>query len=301
MLRIVPLYYALCIVALIIVPMIPALTTFAPRGDGATLYYWLFLQNFIELLSVKQSDLLAVSWSLAIEEQFYLVWPFLIWALGADRSLYAVWAIFVGQLVLRNVLYTMGISAEALYSWSFTHLDGITLGSILAIAWSDRQRYSGLLHWLRVQTWVTAPIFIALGIYASFNPVPRHVSYHPTMVTVGYALCGLMFTGVLLCCLERDNAFTHLFRGKVIRSCGRYSYAMYLSHFPVLWVLGQLMPGFHGTAHPARVLIASAFVITYVLSALSWHLAEKHILALKRYFPFSGKRNVGALSETATV
>ncbi len=48
MLRIFPLYYALCIVALIIVPMIPKLTDFAPQGDGVTLYYWLFLQNFIE-------------------------------------------------------------------------------------------------------------------------------------------------------------------------------------------------------------------------------------------------------------
>lgn len=295
-LRIFPLYYGLCIIALVVVPfvilpLVPGMAGLAPSSNGHTVYYWLFLNNFVDILAIAKTRLLTVTWSLATEEQFYLVWPFLIWSVSSTKAFYAICAIFVGQFVLRNVLYAYGTSTEALYYWSFTHLDGIALGSILGIAWSDRQKWSGVLRALRLQVWITVPALIALAVYAALNPVTWHISFHPTMVTVGFTLCALVFTGLLLNCLERDNWVTRVFRARALQSCGRYSYAMYLLHFPIflgvakaMSVLGQGKVG-EQALQPA--IIITAFLVTYALSALSWHAMESRVLALKRFFPFT--------------
>lgn len=293
-LRIFPLYYGLCLVSLVIVPAVagPAEPRPGPDGGGRTIWYWVFLQNFVGILDVAHNRTLSVTWSLAVEEHFYLVWPLLVWALGAAASLRAILVVFVGQFAARNALYALGTPAEALHAWSFTHLDGIALGSALAIAWSDRSRYAGLLRAIRVQTWVSAPAWAALVAVASLDPVVWDTAYHPAMVTVGYTVCSLAFAGLLLNCLERDGPAARLFASKALRSCGRYSYAMYLLHFPVLSLAtaaaGRFVPGEAAGGEALRLAVAAvSLAATYGLSALSWHVLEKRVLALKRFFPYA--------------
>ena len=292
-LRILPLYYGLCLVSLVILPAVAGLAEQRPAPDGGggqAIWYWLFLQNFAGILEVERNRTLSVTWSLAVEEHFYLVWPLLVWALGAAVSLRAILVVLVGQFVARNVLFALGTPAESLHAWSFTHLDGIALGSVLAIAWSDRRRYGGLLRAIRVQTWVSAPAWTALVGVVSFNPVTWDTAYHPAMVTVGYTVCSLAFSGLLLNCLERDGLAARLFASRPLRACGRYSYAMYLLHFPVLSLVtaaSRFAPGATADGEALRVAVAAvSLAATYALSALSWHVLEKRVLALKRFFPY---------------
>jgi peptidoglycan/LPS O-acetylase OafA/YrhL len=72
-----------------------------------------------------------------------------------------------------------------------------------------------------------------------------------------------------------------------LRSAGKYSYAMYVFHFPITKLLGTRLLGPAATAHSATIAVlyaAAVTVVTYLCAWLSYHLYEQHFLRLKRYF-----------------
>jgi peptidoglycan/LPS O-acetylase OafA/YrhL len=298
-LRIWPLYYGLCALAIIIIPAIHidyfSRSSYFWTSDGDTFYYWVFLNNFYNILPIRQNTpFLLATWSLGIEEQFYLIWPLLIWRLGARAALRAILIVFVTTILLRNALYFGGYaSAETVYYMTFTHLDGIAIGSILSIAWVKRNNFSVLLQLFRLQLYVSAPLLLLISAYCSLYPSGlSHISLHPIMIAAGYTLCALTFSGLLLNCIDRDNVVTNLFNLSVLRSCGRYSYAMYLFHFPILFFVVILIRRLGAdSGRWFQILIGptvaiTGLFVTYLAAALSWHALERRVLALKRFLPF---------------
>lgn len=106
-LRIWPLYFSLRIATIVILPAIPQFSShhFFSTERGGSAYYWLFLNNFWSVLPIRGYIFLAVTWSLAIEEQFYLVWPLIIWFFSPRRAFYVAVGMISGTAILRNILY----------------------------------------------------------------------------------------------------------------------------------------------------------------------------------------------------
>jgi peptidoglycan/LPS O-acetylase OafA/YrhL len=111
-LRIVPLYWLLLAFFLLIVPRVSAL---APLGrlwlsgtQPAGLWYWLFLSNWKIAISGWDAQALSIVWSLAIEEQFYLFWPFVVRRLDEQRLLVVCLVIAAGAMALRLALFAGG-------------------------------------------------------------------------------------------------------------------------------------------------------------------------------------------------
>jgi peptidoglycan/LPS O-acetylase OafA/YrhL len=117
------------------------------------------------------------------------------------------------------------------------------------------------------------------------------------VVTIGYTLVAIGFGALLVHVLHaRPRAFS----GRVLPMLGRYSYALYIVHNPVLYLVGGRwfthgVPVIGGSQLPGELAgVAMAGGLSMALSIASWHLLEKHFLALKRWFPYGGARHAVA-------
>jgi peptidoglycan/LPS O-acetylase OafA/YrhL len=130
-LRIWPLYYSLLLFMFVLVPLVrpaEAIEIFGERSQP----WWsfpLFLQNFFVPIPQNAAGPLGVTWSLGIEELFYLVWP---WAVRSSSRRTLQWTMVVVVAVspaLRIVLEWYGVD---LYANPFCRLDGLMAGALLA-------------------------------------------------------------------------------------------------------------------------------------------------------------------------
>src|SRR5262249_33499057 len=135
--RIFPLYYAVVAFSLLVLPAL------LPEGkvkrfgaiEGDAVYYWLYVQNFaIARAGTTRHGILDITWSLAIEEQFDLVWPSVVYACSR-RSLKRVCkALMVAALVCRAVCAVVfHMQAFSIYVLTPCRMDALAAGAFLAV------------------------------------------------------------------------------------------------------------------------------------------------------------------------
>jgi peptidoglycan/LPS O-acetylase OafA/YrhL len=289
-LRIFPLYYAIVIFALVILPHIPnpKSANFA-RIDGSQGWYWVYLQNYsIAAAHRFRSGILDVSWSLAIEEQFYLVWPFLIFVLPRRMLGWVLSAIIGAAIISRLVLVILNIHWISIYVLTSSQMDSLAIGA--AVALLVRSKYASELR-----RWATI-----VAIAAAIPLIPIVVTQSTTWVdgagqAFGYTLLGLVFGGILaLTVTGSPTGILHRWMSAPwLRFFGKYSYAMYLFHLPLRALIRDEVFGPHRhffEIHGSMLLSQLVFypiatAVTIVAAVGSWHLYEKQFLKLKRFIP----------------
>jgi len=237
-------------------------------------------------------------WSLAVEEQFYLVWPFVVYAMSSRNLLRTSLALLCLSLIARVVLVQMGVATGSLYAMTFTHLDGLAVGSSIAI----------YLRSPRDQTWLKrllpfAVAIAALGLLAVRIADGDLFFWSKNMATYGYTLIVVLFGALLILVVQgRRSLLTRMFSKGFMTRCGKYSYALYMVHVPVASLLHPLVMraldrfkpliGYDGAF---LIFVLLSFALSWALAVLSWHLLEKRVLALKRYFTYADEpRSVAA-------
>lgn len=235
--------------------------------------------------SFEHTHLLSHFWSLAVEEQFYLLWPLLIFlAPQKHLKMLLVLAIALGP-VFRLLIATVFASDTSgmflprvdlvVYVLPFSHIDAFAIGGFFALYQSSR---SSLYTWLLLLFILTVGY---LTQYISTGGVDLlSLGYHYFMYEKfiwGYSLLSLFFAFVLV--QVRDERFMPLlFNNPWLHYLGKISYGLYVFHFPIIWVASRFVLG------PKLVLVS--LVLTVIVSALSYELFEKKITALKDvYFP----------------
>jgi peptidoglycan/LPS O-acetylase OafA/YrhL len=293
-LRIFPLYYGLLVVILVAEHVVTA-PDFQRRFAlaGQDLWYWLFLPNILDAARADFGPVsLSVSWSLAIEEQFYLVWPLLVLLLNRRQLLGLCAALVIGGPIWRAALLALNVSWVTVYTLTPTHLDSLAVGAFIALA----------VRSLRGQTWLVRwrppiALFSALSLLAV---VAWHRSPHtglPAMQVVGYSAFALL-SGVLLTVAIRPGRLTWLraaLEWRLLRTFGKYSYALYLFHQP--WAVALRVPfvalgvgPVFGTALPTQAVFSLAVIAPMLgLAWLSWHLYESRFLALAHRVPYPSR------------
>src|SRR5262249_15618967 len=113
-LRIFPLYYAVLIVAFVIVPLIAGKQ---PRGHEHQLWLWVYLANWTGPFD-GGVFIFGHFWSLAVEEQFYVTWPFLVRALPARAFATLCGVLIVAAPLSRALLRARGVDPEAVYEFT---------------------------------------------------------------------------------------------------------------------------------------------------------------------------------------
>ena len=291
-LRIFPLYYLLLVVSFYVLPLFPhpKIANFS-RVMGDEVWYWLFLSNFSSAVAGgPRHGIMDVTWSLAIEEQFYHVWPMIVLACGRRRLAQIATTLFCTSVLCRLLATWFEVSPWTIYVVTPTRLDGLCCGALLAIALrGDPARFPHLLKgaWWALLGGLLVTCLIALregGL----------IWDRPLVQTLGFAVFAIMFAGLIgVAVLSRDsqNAIDRALRARWLVNFGLYSYALYLFHLPVRAFVRDvvLKPG-RFADFPGGILVAQTLFyllstgIALVLAWISFRLFESRFLKLKPRF-----------------
>lgn len=213
-------------------------------------------------------------WSLAIEEQFYFVWPLVVWLCPPKRLGWVCGMLAAVALGARWLMGEQGIVSEAAYRLTFTRMD--TLAFAASIAVGVRHFRDALNHWV--------PIVWPLAAFAFLTVAVRmHASFwgDPLLRTAGVTLIGLLWAGVVFRAATSSEGYVHrFFSSSVLRRCGKYSYGMYVLHsipynLTAPWAAAQTVP--------VKYLYFPVLTLTaYALAWISWRVLEEPFLRLKR-------------------
>ena len=284
-LRILPLYYGFVLLLFVLPPLLGARAYATPFIDQ--LPYWLYLQNFRPMDS-RALEFAAHLWSLAIEEQFYLVWPLLIFSLSRKHALWMCGACVAGALAYRVANVFTVDDLRAVYFQTPARVDGLALGGAIALI------ARGAGGTARMRRMAPAVLAGALAVLAGaalhpsgFNPGGAY------MVSVGYTALAFFFGAVLVMAVDgRPPILARLLSGRVLRFFGRYSYGLYVVHVPLIG-LGRLAgvspDAVAGTRWELAGLLGYVALMgaaTVVAALASWNLYEKHFLKLKARFAY---------------
>jgi len=302
-LRIFPLYYLSLIGVFLIWPLLKLHTGSISGNDaghvGLTvqLWYWLNLVNWPTAIHPMLVPLLSHYWTLSIEEQFYAVWPAVVYFLSEKRLALLSIAGIVSVFILRNLPIVQAFGAthdNFLYRLTPFRMDTLLFGGLLAILFKHVDR-SKLLRW-------AVPIFVVTLALLLWKAQPS-----PAEGAITFTGLAVLYSSLLTICITSKTAGA-LFRTRLLRGMGKYSYSVYLIHPSVLFFMDllvirplqkHLLPG-----HPygAQLIFTLLNIcVCFGIARITWVLIESPILRLKRHFRYTYRDDQALKGETGPV
>ncbi|MEZ6096860.1 MAG: acyltransferase [Pirellulaceae bacterium] len=290
-LRVLPLYFLVICGCFNLVTLIP-LEGLNWLRDLASdqWWYWLHLANFRKMAgdldpSMPTVGWMSTYWSLSIEEHFYLVWPLVLLIIGPKRIPIAAMGGILLVWLLRSSIAFTELPNSFIYNNTLTRVDGLLLGAFLA--WLDRYHASSLPK-LRIAACVigiAACLAFVVPMIAGFSGGGRDTTYGRLVLYSASVFGG----GAIVVSLigEPQKSFTTIaFSNAVLRSFGKYSYAIYVFNKPILFGLATISNVTFGKLTTAEFGAAFAFasIVCWLAGWLSWHCVERPFLALKKHF-----------------
>jgi peptidoglycan/LPS O-acetylase OafA/YrhL len=240
----------------------------------------LCVQNLFPSLIVPYG--LEPTWSLAIEEQFYMTWPLFVLLLRKRGLAILLVCVAVLSLLLRLSAYALDAPLKFIHQFTLCRLDAITMGSLAAI-WLRSNGCTRVL-WRKL-----AFVSLATGLAGT---VFCRVIFPYQSTRISYTFIALGFTGLLGIALvpETERSLLHRFLSlSWLRYTGKISYGLYLLHMPIFLLVADLArrhkPLTDSLALNSALGVAAQFSIVFVVASLSWRFLETPILRLKEYFP----------------
>jgi peptidoglycan/LPS O-acetylase OafA/YrhL len=298
-LRIFPLYFLMVFLSFVVLPQFASLNLLLVGPSEVPQWpYWTYLVNFaIAERNQFIHGVLDIAWSLAIEEQFYLVWAVVVWVLS-PRWLGPLCA-FVVLLAptLRNLAVSAGAEPISVYVLPHFRADTLALGGLLA--WLARR--DGLQPLAPIAPYLSAAAALCAVAVAVVEGSPWW--WEPAMQRFGYSLVALAAGALIVTAVTRPSPsiWQRVLSASWLRACGKYSYCMYLVHLPVSRILqahvmaADQFPAVLGAVWPAQLayyVVASA--LTFAIGWASWRWFEAPILKLKARFPYAEVQAVSA-------
>jgi peptidoglycan/LPS O-acetylase OafA/YrhL len=276
-LRIFPLYYGFLFVMLTVLPALGMGSAEFLESRRHQVWLWTFLSN----LDVPKVHGFEHFWSLAVEEQFYLTWPFVV-LLFSRRLVPLCVGLAVAALVFRVSMLASGAHVGTAYAYTFARMDALALGAaVAAIVRAPTEWVFVRASASRLKAIAVALVLVGFVItkgYRHYDVVTLTAGH--SMVTVAFAI--LIFTIVT----GTAGAWQKILTWPPLMTVGKYSYGMYVIHLGIdlLWrgpIVNAL--AWTGTLTPAVYMVVIV-VLSFGAAFLSYHLLEKHFLRLKRWF-----------------
>jgi peptidoglycan/LPS O-acetylase OafA/YrhL len=283
-LRIFPLYYATLILTFFVLPAFDFLPETVAADAPHQWWLWLFLSNWSTPYGIGGNSL-PHFWSLAVEEQFYLVWPLIVRYCSPRQLIRVCFGLFVASLTIRCGMLLVDINAEAVYESSLARMDALTAGAAVATAF----RLPALAPWLvahrdRILIWTIALACVGLFVTHGYSRIL------PLGQTLGYSILAMVFAGLIATSvaadMEQTGGWANWLRFGPLRRIGKYSFAMYVFHKPLHDWIGVPFLHSHGlydVENPVRSIeyMIVLGVICFALAAFSYHFIERHFLRMK--------------------
>lgn len=286
-LRIFPLYYLSLILFLVILPQIKDFPINLNYSNGEKWWFWAYLQNWSMIVNPNpHSYSLGHFWSLSVEEQFYLIWPFVIVLISHEKKLLAILFICLLSLIaIRTYVWLHKENFPSYYAiFLFTRIDGLLIGSMLAIIQKSNPDF------LKRTTYIVVLFLAGLNFIFYFLNQYYHFSF-PYWSVVGYTTFSALFALAVYEGLKKENHILNLiFTNKALRFFGKYSYGFYIFHLPVYLITISFfvnqIKNFNISSNFLQLLFASvlATVCGLLVSIISYHFFEKYFLKIKKRF-----------------
>jgi len=238
-----------------------------------------YLQNFWYAWHADLHGPLKHTWSLAVEEHFYLVWPFVVLWLPVPRSRaivqYGLLPLSVFAAIATVLVLEPTIATELVYRGTPYRVGSLALGAIFAYHEGWIRTHPGRALGVAAALLAVALLVVPLGRFG-------FAGWHPLSKMVGFAaLSGAIVLAAVVAPTRLRKLHTVLAHAS-LRGIGRISYGIYLYHFPIYVALGLRFPA-PGT-DPTLATAAVGIAATLVLAWLSFHAIERPLLRFKDRF-----------------
>jgi len=286
-LRIFPLYYATLLVLFVLLPALGLLPSSFKRDPMVELSYWAYFSNWYTPFHPAE-DPVSHFWSLASEEQFYLLWPFVIHRRSAEWVMRLCLAIAAASLSLRIVMLLTGAPSQAIYTFLVTRMDALAFGGAAAAAF----RIPSVASWvLNRGRFLLGASFVSLVAGAVSSRGYYFTS--PMTQSLGYTFLAIAFALLLAAAAAADHlgeaGWPGVLRWTFLRKVAKYSYAMYVLSVPLHFLVGKPALSALGLAPTDSIIVGLTYIVvgtalSFLAAVASFHLLEVHFLNLKDRF-----------------
>lgn len=286
-LRIFPLYYTFLLLAFVILPW-TGIVTWHNSSPTEMALYWSYLTNWGQPFHPVNFPHL---WSLAIEEQYYLMWPLLVIFLRERTLVYACLTLIVTAILCRAYLvfnYDAGFASHAMYTFTIARWDALAIGSLLAILVRSERALPYLQRYFTPSFGVLSFLLLAqVAAFRNFIPSGTPGIINQTTIAIWFAM--LILLSIVPWHNQLDNLRSTL-SNRFLRWVGKYSYAIYVFHFPakMIWFSHFAIAVAPNAPWQQFGIMVYNFIGIAALATsgayISWHILEQPFLRLKRRF-----------------
>lgn len=285
-LRIWPLYYLVILFDFVGYPLLKSLFGFSSHIEAGTLLYYLFFLGNFDVIRLVRGDVHApmssnITWSVAIEEQFYLCWP-LIFVLLPPRAYKYVFSVIIlvsGLFRFHNLQ-----DGAVLYFHSLSVISDMAVGGLTAYVAINSDKFKelfvGLSRPLILSVYCLGFSVLIFREYIFVGPVPA---------TLDRLVCSLFFAFVVTEQNYSERSPFKIKRLRLISKLGIYTYGLYLIHPIAITLLTgdpEGTPPFKGSITAGVAVGVAGLALTVMLSYLSYERVEKKFLGLKQRFSY---------------
>ena len=246
-----------------------------PFALSGTINWWLVANEQDYFESIGRPPLLQHTWSLAVEAQFYLVWPLILYFIlkKFGKKHIPVAALFIAAASgIALLLVSFSIDAanaskvSHVYFGTDTHSIGLFLGAALAVSWIPQNFRVELSR--KGQNFIDGiGVFGFIGILATFLFIDAS---NPAMYKIAFPLAGIFGAAIIASIVHPASRFAPILQNKVLLWIGERSYAIYLWH----WVIFQVTRPTVDLAGQAWALYSLRILIVFALADISLRYVE---------------------------
>ena len=247
-------------------------TPFALTGS---MNWWLVGRHLDYFEAIGRPSLLQHTWSLAVEAQFYLVWPLILLLIlkffGKKRiSIVALTIAAISGITLMLVSFSLDASNAAsvshVYFGTDTHSIGLFLGAALAVSWIPQNFKTEVSK--KAQDFIDGiGVFGFIGILATFLLIDES---NPALYKIAFPLAGLFAAAIITSIVHPASRFSPLLQNRVLLWIGERSYAIYLWH----WVIFQVTRPEVDLAGASWAMYSLRILIVFALADISLRFVE---------------------------